>query len=140
MRFGGVVLSSEQITYNKGRCVEKLVVRNRGDRPIQVGSHYHFFEVNRYLEFERERSFGCHLNIPSTTAIRFEPGDEREVEVTPYSGRSRVLGFAGLVMGYAPTDKSTESEQLRRRAMLRLHNRGFMSRVSACYKSDSKEK
>ncbi len=78
---GGVILSSEPIAYNEGRYTVRLVVHNTGDRPIQVGSHFHFFEVNRYLEFDRAKAFGCHLNIPATTAIRFEPGEEKEVEV-----------------------------------------------------------
>ncbi len=98
------------IEYNTGRKTVKLVVRNTGDRPIQVGSHFHFFEVNRYLEFDRDAAFGCHLNIPATTAIRFEPGDQKEVEVVAYSGKRRVIGFNGLVMGYtgdedAPTSR-----------------------------------
>ena len=98
---GGVVLRSEDIEYNVGRPTTKLTVRNTGDRPIQVGSHFHFFEVNRYLEFDRDAAFGTHLNIPATTAIRFEPGDEREVEVVPFAGKQRMIGFNSLVMGYA---------------------------------------
>ena len=70
---GGEILSAEPIEYNEGRYTAKIVVHNTGDRPIQVGSHFHFFEVNRYLEFDRAKAFGCHLNIPATTAIRFEP-------------------------------------------------------------------
>lgn len=85
---GGEILSAEPIEYNEGRYTAKIVVHNTGDRPIQVGSHFHFFEVNRYLEFDRAKAFGCHLNIPATTAIRFEPGDEKEVEVVAYSGKS----------------------------------------------------
>ena len=68
---GGEILSDQPITYNEGRYTAKIVVRNTGDRPIQVGSHFHFFEVNRYLQFDRAKAYGCHLNIPSTTAIRF---------------------------------------------------------------------
>lgn len=79
---GGEILSAEPIEYNEGRYTAKIVVHNTGDRPIQVGSHFHFFEVNRYLEFDRAKAFGCHLNIPATTAIRFEPGDEKEVEAS----------------------------------------------------------
>ena len=78
----------------------QLVVLFTGDRPILVGSHFLFFVVNRYLEFDRDAAFGCHLNIPATTAIRFEPGDQKEVEVVAYSGKRRVIGFNGLVMGY----------------------------------------
>lgn len=98
---GGIILASDQISYNADRKLIKLVVRNTGDRPIQVGSHYHFFEVNRYMEFDRSAAYGYHLNIPATTAIRFEPGEQREVELVSYGGKRRVIGFAGLTMGYA---------------------------------------
>ena len=94
---GGVVLRSEDIEYNAGRPTTKLTVRNTGDRPIQVGSHFHFFEVNRYLEFDRDAAFGTHLNIPATTAIRFEPGDEKTVSLVPFGGLSCAYGFNGLV-------------------------------------------
>ena len=97
---GGVVLASGDIEFNTGRETISLKVRNTGDRPIQVGSHYHFYEVNRHLSFEREKAFGFHLNIPATTAIRFEPGDERTVELVAYGGRQRVVGFAGAVNGW----------------------------------------
>lgn len=97
---GGVILAEEPIEYNKGRKTVTLKVRNTGDRPIQVGSHFHFFEVNRYLEFDRSQSFGYHLNIPATTAIRFEPGDEKMVELVAYAGKRRVIGFNNLVDGY----------------------------------------
>ena len=92
---GGVLLATDPIEYNTGRKTVKLVVRNTGDRPIQVGSHFHFFEVNRYLEFDRDAAFGCHLNIPATTAIRFEPGDQKEVEAVAYAGKRRIIGFKG---------------------------------------------
>lgn len=78
---GGVITADTPIEYNADRTVRKIKVRNTGDRPIQVGSHYHFFEANRYLEFDRAQAYGFHLNIPATTAIRFEPGDEKEVEI-----------------------------------------------------------
>ena len=92
---GGEILSAEPIEYNEGRYTAKIVVHNTGDRPIQVGSHFHFFEVNRYLEFDRAKAVGCHLNIPATTAIRFEPGDEKEVEVVAYSGNSMLWDSMG---------------------------------------------
>ena len=76
-----------------------LKVRNTGDRPVQVGSHFHFFEVNRALEFDRAAAFGQHLNIPASTALRFEPGDEREVKLVPYGGKRGVYGFNNLVDG-----------------------------------------
>jgi len=97
---GGVILASEPIEYNINRRTAKVVVHNTGDRPIQVGSHFHFFEVNRYLEFDRPKTFGYHLNIPATTAIRFEPGEEKEIEVVAYGGKRRVIGFNGLTNGF----------------------------------------
>lgn len=122
---GGVVLRSDEIEYNVGRLVTTLTVRNTGDRPIQVGSHFHFFEVNRYLEFDREAAFGTHLNIPATTAIRFEPGDEREVEVVPFAGKRRVIGFNSLVMGYAGTEDDPVYYPARTAAIARMHAEGF---------------
>uniref|UniRef100_UPI001E47DC13 urease subunit beta n=1 Tax=Pseudomonas helleri TaxID=1608996 RepID=UPI001E47DC13 len=84
---GGIVYASTPITFNEDRPVTQIKVRNTGDRPIQIGSHYHFFEVNRALEFDRAAAFGKRLNITSTTAIRFEPGDEIEVSLIPYGGK-----------------------------------------------------
>ena len=72
---GAVIMGEGSITYNEGRELKKVTIQNTGDRPIQVGSHFHLFEVNRYLDFDRDAAYGCHLNIPATTAIRFEPGD-----------------------------------------------------------------
>lgn len=97
---GGVILADGDITYNANRRTVKVKVRNTGDRPIQIGSHFHFFEVNRYMEFDRELAFGMHLNIPATTAIRFEPGEEKEVELVEYGGKRRVIGFNDLTNGY----------------------------------------
>ena len=122
---GGVVLRSDEIEYNVGRPTTTLTVRNTGDRPIQVGSHFHFFEVNRYLEFDREAAFGTHLNIPATTAIRFEPGDERKVEVVPFAGKRRVIGFNSLVMGYAGTEDDPVYYPTRTAAIARMHAEGF---------------
>ena len=121
----GEILRSDQIEYNLGRKTVKLVVRNTGDRPIQVGSHFHFFEVNRYLEFDRDASFGCHLNIPATTAIRFEPGDQKEVEVVTYAGKRRVIGFNGLVMGYTGDEDAPTYFPARMRALRKVRRAGF---------------
>lgn len=98
---GGVVMADAPIEYNVHRRTKKIVVHNTGDRPIQVGSHFHFFEINRYMEFDRMQAFGYHLNIPATTAIRFEPGDEKEVEIVAYGGKRRVIGFNGITMGFS---------------------------------------
>src|SRR5262247_1738925 len=94
---GGYVCGSKEVAFDEDRPVTKLSVTNTGDRPIQVGSHFHFFEVNRALEFDRAAAFGLHLNIPSSTAIRFEPGDVREIELVPYGGKRAVYGFNNLV-------------------------------------------
>lgn len=94
---GGVVFADAPISFNEGRPVTVLKVRNTGDRPIQVGSHFHFFEVNRALEFDRAAAYGQRLNITSTTAIRFEPGDEKTVELVPFGGLNAVYGFNDLV-------------------------------------------
>ena len=96
---GEWILSDEPIEINAGRRQLRLLVRNTGDRPVQVGSHFHFFEVNRALEFDRAAAFGQHLNIPAATALRFEPGDEREVKLVPYQGKRAVYGFNNLVDG-----------------------------------------
>lgn len=97
---GGLILAASEIEINAGRPTVTLKVRNTGDRPIQVGSHYHFFEVNRALEFDRPMAFGMRLDVPATTAIRFEPGDEREVTLVPMAGKQRIYGFANLVDGW----------------------------------------
>ncbi|MGC0390311.1 urease subunit beta [Bradyrhizobium sp. USDA 241] len=101
-----------------------LKVRNAGDRPIQVGSHFHFFEVNRALEFDRAAAFGLHLNIPSSTATRFEPGDEREVELVPYGGKRAVYGFNNLVDG--PT-AGPDAATVKSKAVAQATGRGFRS-------------
>ena len=88
-----------EIELNVGRRTLTLGVANSGDRPIQVGSHYHFFETNDALEFDRAASRGMRLNIPAGTAVRFEPGQRREVELVELGGGRRVFGFAGRVMG-----------------------------------------
>jgi urease subunit beta len=97
---GGYLLSDQPLELNAGRPTSELVVQNTGDRPIQVGSHFHFFEANRMLAFDREAAFGKRLNIPATTSIRFEPGDKKTVELIPFGGQQRVYGFNGLVQGW----------------------------------------
>ena len=94
---GGVIFADAPVTFNESRPSLSIKVRNTGDRPIQVGSHFHFFEVNRALEFDREAAYGMRLNIASTTAVRFEPGDEKSVELVPFGGLRAVYGFNDLV-------------------------------------------
>lgn len=143
---GGTILAADPIEYNNDRYTARVKVRNTGDRPIQVGSHFHFFEVNRYLEFDREAAFGCHLNIPATTAVRFEPGDEKEVEVVAYAGKRRIIGFNGLVMGYAGDEDAPTFFPARLQAMARMHLEGFKTLTSeesesrSTRKSDKKHK
>ncbi len=88
-----------EIELNAGRPTVQLTVANRGDRPIQVGSHFHFFEVNEALEFERDRTRGMRLDIPAGTAVRFEPGDQRTVTLVPFVGSREVYGFNGKING-----------------------------------------
>lgn len=96
---GEYQIQDGEIELNPGRRCLTLAVANRGDRPIQIGSHYHFFEVNDALLFEREPARGMRLNIPAGTAVRFEPGQTRSVELVELAGARRVFGFAGRVMG-----------------------------------------
>jgi urease subunit beta len=96
---GEYFLSEDPIIANIGKSVIILDVKNTGDRPIQVGSHAHFFEINKALEFSRKKSYGFHLNIPAGTSIRFEPGDSKKIELTEFSGKKIVYGFSGLVNG-----------------------------------------
>ncbi|GAB1584284.1 urease subunit beta [Phyllobacterium phragmitis] len=97
---GGYDLADSPVELNAGRPRVALKVRNTGDRPIQVGSHFHFFEVNRYLSFDRAAAFGKRLDIPANTAIRFEPGDEKDVTVVPFGGKRFAYGFNNLVDGW----------------------------------------
>ena len=99
MEPGELITDSGDHTLNPGRHTLTLVVENSGDRPIQVGSHYHFAETNSALKFDREASRGMRLNIPSSLAVRFEPGQQRTVELVDFGGDRRVFGFRGLVQG-----------------------------------------
>jgi urease beta subunit len=87
------------IEANTGRRSLRVLVKNTGDRPIQVGSHYHFFEANHFLAFNRDAAYGMRLNIPAGTAVRFEPGEEKEIELTEFSGRRTIYGGSNLVGG-----------------------------------------
>jgi len=92
-------IAKGDLELNKGRRAVSLKVVNSGDRPIQVGSHYHFYETNEALKFERAKAYGCRLNIAAGTAVRFEPGQMRTVELVALAGERKVYGFAGKVMG-----------------------------------------
>ena len=96
---GEYLIDNGEIEINCGRKCLTMKVANSGDRPIQVGSHYHFYETNNALVFEREKTYGYRLNIAAGTAIRFEPGQTREIELVEYTGDRKVYGFNGAVMG-----------------------------------------
>jgi urease subunit beta len=96
---GEIRVQDGELAINTGRDTLTITVANSGDRPVQVGSHYHFYEVNKALNFDREATLGYRLNIPAGTAVRFEPGQERQVELVAYAGERRVYGFNQRVMG-----------------------------------------
>lgn len=96
---GEYILASGAIACNVGKETTQVAVTNTGDRPVQVGSHFHFFEVNKQLQFQREKAFGMRLNIAAATAVRFEPGEEKEVELVAFGGARALHGFNNLVNG-----------------------------------------
>jgi urease subunit gamma/beta len=116
---GEVIALEGDLEINAGRRKHKLIVRNSGDRPVQVGSHYHFFEVNRALEFARDEAFGMHLDIPSGTAVRFEPGEEKEVALTAFGGTGDLHGLNNL------TDGSIHDAKTKTQALERARQRQF---------------
>jgi urease beta subunit len=124
----GEILVDEEtppIVANEGRARVRLLVAHTGDRPIQVGSHFHFFEVNRALRFERAASYGMRLNIPAGTAVRFEPGESKEVVLTAYAGARVVYGANALVQG-ALDEASTQDQ-----ALMRISAKGFQGGATA---------
>ena len=127
---GGYVLAADPIEINPGRPRTKLTVRNTGDRPIQIGSHFHFFETNRYLEFDRPKAFGQRLDIPANTAVRFEPGDEKEVTLVPYAGKRFAFGFNNLVDGWTGDGPKPDYRPNLDEAIERAEKSGFKSRAT----------
>ncbi|EKT53429.1 urease subunit beta [Providencia sneebia] len=125
---GGVILADTPIEFNVDKPETKLKVRNTGDRPIQIGSHFHFFEVNHALEFDRAQAYGKRLNISSTTAIRFEPGDEIEVSLIPYGGKQTVYGFNNLVDGWAGKNVTATERPAKAIALNGAIARGFKNK------------
>jgi urease beta subunit len=99
MHPGEYIPGDGEVESNAGRAVAKLIVRNTGDRPVQVGSHYHFYEVNRALDFDRTAAYGMRLDIAAGTSMRFEPGEEKEAPLVRFGGRQTVYGHNGLVNG-----------------------------------------
>ncbi|HXZ14085.1 MAG TPA: urease subunit beta [Candidatus Sulfotelmatobacter sp.] len=109
------------IRANAGRRTARLLVKNTGDRPIQVGSHFHFFEANSALEFDRPAAYGMRLNIPAGTAVRFEPGEEKEIMLAEFAGRRVVLGFSALV------GSELDAPGAREQSIARARDAGFRS-------------
>ena len=108
---GEYILTKGDIECNVGRKTVALTVVNTGDRPVQIGSHFHFFEVNRQVKFEREKAYGMRLNIAAGTAVRFEPGEEKEVELVEFGGNKKIFGFNNLVDG-SIDDEVTKAKAL----------------------------
>ncbi len=129
---GEYLLAEEPIAANAGRAAVEVAVRNTGDRPVQVGSHAHFFEVNPALDFDRRAAFGRRLNIPSGTAVRFEPGEERTVALVPFGGSGEIYGLSGL------TDGAT-GEGERAAALARASERGFAGAAIAAADAAERE-
>lgn len=119
---GEYILSNDPIECNVGRATLKMIIVNTGDRPIQIGSHFHFFEVNRQMEFDREKAFGMRLNIAAGTAVRFEPGEEKEVELVSFGGNKKLFGFSNLVNGDTGSGKAKDS------AMEKIHSQNFKNK------------
>jgi urease beta subunit len=120
---GEYFLATDPVAANTGRRTTELEVANVGDRPIQVGSHFHFFEVNRSLRFDRARAFGMRLNIPAGTAVRFEPGDNKKIALVALGGASEVYGLNGLTNG--PASPSSEQDSRRKTACEAARSQGF---------------
>jgi len=116
---GEIIPKSGTLTLNAGRATVTLAVANSGDRPIQVGSHYHFFETNPALKFDRRRARGMRLDIPAGTAVRFEPGQSRQVTLVALAGEGRIYGFRQEVMGLLKTATGTPKRARRVRSPLR---------------------
>lgn len=119
MKIGEIMPLDREIVINEGKKTQTLLVANIGDRPVQVGSHFHFFEVNRCLVFDREKAYGYHLDIPSGTSVRFEPGEEKEVTVTEIGGSRRIFGLNDLTCAQA-------TEVTKKEAVEKAKWRGFI--------------
>ena len=119
MKIGEIMPLDREITLNEGKPTVTLMVVNTGDRPVQVGSHYHFFEVNRCLVFDREKAYGFHLDIPSGTSVRFESGEEKEVTLTAMGGTKRVFGLNDLTCAQvSPATKEASLEKARQKGFI----------------------
>lgn len=119
---GEYILADGNITGNVGRKTVKLTVVNTGDRPVQIGSHYHFFEVNKKMEFNRYQAFGMRLNIAAGTAIRFEPGEEKDIELVAFGGKQSIFGINNLTNG------SIADPQIKQQAVQNLSAKNFKTK------------
>jgi urease subunit beta len=119
---GEYFVGTKDIECNVGRVTATVTVSNTGDRPVQVGSHFHFFEVNRQMEFEREKAFGMRLNIAAGTAVRFEPGEEKEVELVAIGGNKNIFSINNLVNG------SVADAVLKEKALKKLSSLNFKNK------------
>ena len=116
---GEYILKQGNIECNVGRKTIQIAVVNTGDRPVQIGSHFHFFEVNKQMQFEREKAFGMRLNIAAGTAVRFEPGEETEVEIVEFGGKKTITGFNNLTNG------KIKSKQSKSKAVFNAYSKHF---------------
>lgn len=119
MKVGEIISKDGEIIINEGRRTVNVKVANIGDRPIQIGSHFHFFEVNKFLSFNREDAFGMRLNIPSGTSVRFEPGEEKEVSLVELGGKKQSYGLNALTQGEI-------NEEILQKALEEAKKRGFI--------------
>ena len=119
MEIGEIISCNKEIELNKGRSTITLTVTNSGDRPIQVGSHFHFFEVNKLLKFDREASFGYRLDIPSGMSVRFEPGETKSVQLCQFGGKKRIFGLNNLTQGQSEASSKGK-------ALLNARTKGFL--------------
>lgn len=106
---GEYLIDGSDLELNSGRPTVTITVNNTGDRPVQIGAHYHFFEVNKALIFDRVKAYGMRLDLPAGTSARFEPGDVKKVQLVPYTGQRKVYGFNALVMGSLDDPYTRES-------------------------------
>lgn len=116
---GEFIIKEGEIKANEGRATARVEVTNTGDRPVQIGSHFHFFEVNKALEFDREKALGMRLNIPASAAIRFEPGEKKSVTLVEFGGAKRISGFNNLLNGNA------DNESERKNALEKAKKQGY---------------
>lgn len=121
---GEYILAAGNIECNVGRTTVQITVVNTGDRPVQVGSHFHFFEVNKQMDFDRQKAFGMRLNIAAGTAVRFEPGEEKDVELVTYGGHRKAFGFSNLTNG------DTTSMTLKEEALSKASTQNFKNTVA----------